>query len=325
LLRLGPGDHVLVLVLHHVVFDGWSIGVMFDDIAAAYAAITRGRRLDLTEPVPQFSKFARAQRSWGRTVAADRHIDYWKDNLRAARPVFSDDNTMTDRLMTSPIGHEPVQIPKDLIAQLTRLAQSHGSTLFMALLTGFKATLLARTGNTDLCVATAMANRGQQWTERVIGPVENTTLIRTRMDQDLSFLETLGRVRNAVLEAHARQELPFEVVSERLADEAGIDTGSLVQAFLVLQNAMQRPLRLSDVTIHSLGNVHREGQPVLPIDRTWLTLILKEHPFGIGGSCSYKEELFEASFVRDVIADYHGILQRAVANPRTQLGHLIEQ
>ena len=170
-----------------------------------------------------------------------------------------------------------------------------------------------------------MANRGQQWTEHVIGPVENTALIRTKMDRDLSFLEALGRVRDAVLEAHARQDLPFEVVSERLADEAGIDTTSLIQAFLVLQNAMQRPLRLSDVTIHSLGNVHREGQPILPIDRTWLTLILKEHPFGIGGSCSYKEELFEGGTVRDIIADYHGILQRAVADPRILLGRLLEQ
>ena len=90
----------------------------------------------------------------------------------------------------------------------------------MALLAGFKAMLLARTGRGDICVATAMANRTQQWTERVIGPMENTTLIRTRMDLDLSFREALSRVRDSVLEAYARQELPFEILAARLAEEA---------------------------------------------------------------------------------------------------------
>src|SRR6202040_1443180 len=109
--------------------------------------------------------------------------------------------------------------------------------------------LLARTGRNDICVATAMANRSQPDTDRVIGPFEKTTIIRTRMAPDLSFQEALSRVRDAVLEAYARQELPFEILATRLAEEEGLDPASLIQVFFVLQNAFRRPLKLPDVAV----------------------------------------------------------------------------
>jgi non-ribosomal peptide synthetase component F len=194
----------------------------------------------------------------------------------------------------------------------------------MALLAGFKAMLLARTGCSDICVATAMANRTQQWTERVIGPMENTTLIRTRMDSDLSFREALSRVRDSVLEAYARQELPFEILAARLAEEADVDPASLIQVFFVLQNAIRRPLELPDVVAQSFGSAHKEGRPVLPIDRAWLTLMLNEKPSGIAGSCTYKVDLFEANTFQSWIAEYEAILAKAVANPERSLGLLTD-
>ena len=147
----------------------------------------------------------------------------------------------------------------------------------MTLLAGFKTMLLARSGRSDICVATAMANRSQLRTERVIGPMENTTLIRTRIDADLSFQEALSRVRDSVLEAYARQELPFDILAARLAEEDGLDPASLIQVFFVLQNAF-RPLKLPDVTVRSFA--YPDGQPVLPIDRTWLTVMLEGDTVG---------------------------------------------
>ena len=195
----------------------------------------------------------------------------------------------------------------------------------MALLAGFKAMLLARTGRGDICVATTMANRTQQWTERVIGPIENNTLIRTRMDSDLSFREALRRVRDAVLEAYARQELPFEILAARLAQEDDVDPASLVQVFFVLQNAIRRPLELPDVVAQSFGSAHREGRSVLPINRAWLTFMLEEKPSGIAGSCSYKVDLFEANTFQNWIAKYEAILAKAVANPERSLGLLTDR
>src|SRR5262249_39699620 len=168
-------------------------------------------------------------------------------------------------LLASRIAHEPVHLPNDLAARLSALARSEGATLFMTLLAGFKAMLLARGGRGDICVGTAMANRSQQRTEGVIGPLENTTLIRTRMHSDLSFRNALGRVRDSVLEAHARQELPFEILAARLAEESGADPASLVQVFFVLQNAIRHPLELPDVAVRNFGEPHPQRPPVPPL------------------------------------------------------------
>ena len=143
------------------------------------------------------------------------------------------------------------------------------------------------------------------------------------MHLDLSFQEALDRVRDSVLEAHASQELPFDVLAARLAGQDGTDPASLLQVFFVVQNAFRQRLELGHVEIHSFGNVYREGQPVLPIDHTWLALMLKERPSGITGGCSYKAGLFAGDTVRDWMADYQQTLVNAAANPEWSLRRLI--
>jgi non-ribosomal peptide synthetase component F len=289
-----------------------------------YSAFAAGRHMKLPEPEFRFSDLAQWQRWWCITASAAQQLAYWQDQLRGASPVFPPDGAPAGALLASRIAHEPVHLPNDLAARLSALARSEGATLFMTLLAGFKAMLLARSGRGDICVGTAMANRSQQRTEGVIGPLENTTLIRTRMHSDLSFRNALGRVRDSVLEAHARQELPFEILAARLAEEGGADPASLVQVFFVLQNAIRHPLELPDVTVRTLGKPYREGQPVLPIDRTWLRLTLKERPSGISGSCIYKCEVFEPMTIRHWMAGYKSILAEAAANPEMSLGRLAD-
>ena len=138
----------------------------------------------------------------------------------------------------------------------------------------------------------------------------------------MHFEKRLRRVREAVLEAHARQNLPFEILASRLAEEDGVDPASLTQVFFVLQNAVRRPLELRDLAVRSFGNAY-DGQPVLPIDRTWLTLMLKEGPSGIAGSCAYKDDLFDTDTLHQWMADYRAILARAVADPERRIGQLI--
>jgi non-ribosomal peptide synthetase component F len=168
-----------------------------------------------------------------------------------------------------------------------------------------------------------MANRAQLQTERVIGPVANTTIIRTRLDADLSFQEALDRVREAVLEAYASQELPFDMLAARLAEEDGLDPASLMQVFFVLRNAFRRPLKLPDVAVRPFAN--QDGQAAMPIDSTWISLALKEIPSGIAGRCHYKEDLFEPNIRQHWIADYKTILAKAAAKPKTLLGCLLER
>ena len=324
LLQLDHDNYVLILILHHIIIDGWSIGVFIDEISHFYAAFTTGRKVKLSQPALQFSDFARWQRLWCTTGVAARQLAFWKERLREASPIFLRNGDRRRGLLSSRIAYEPVRLPSDLVARLSELSRHRGGTLFITLLTGFKALLLKRNGRNDICVATSMANRSQMRTERLIGPLQNTALIRTRIDADMSFQEALHRVRESVLEALARQELPFETVATRLAEEDGMDPATFIQVFFVLQN-FRRWLKLPQVAITPFGNIYQEGQPVLPIDRTWLTVSLEATSSGITGSFGYKSGLFELDIIRYWIADYRTILANAVAKPETLVGRLADR
>jgi hypothetical protein len=322
LLRLGHNDHVFLLILHHAIVDGWSIGIMFEEISAIYSSLTSRRPPRLPEQTSQFSDFANWQRCWCTSELASRQIAYWRDHLRGATALFSQGSGLPGARPGSVTAREPVHLPTDLIARLGAVSRSQDATLFMTLLAAFKTMLLVRKAHRDICVATVMANRTELWTEGVVGPFENTTLIRTHLDPDLSFREALARVREGVLEAHARQNLPFEILASRLAQDDGIDPASLTQAFFVLQNAVRRPPELPAVAVRSFGKAY-DGQPVLAIDQTWLTLMLKEGPSGIAGSCAYKENLLDTDTIHRWMADYGAILARAAADPEKLLGQLV--
>ncbi|WP_314959246.1 non-ribosomal peptide synthetase [Bradyrhizobium cosmicum] len=319
LLRLHADDHVLLLTLHHAIADGWSIGVLFEELSNRYAALAGQPSVPLPKLPLAFSDVARWQRWWCGTDVARRQAAEWTENLRGAAPVF--DGEASPGAST---GHHPVSLERELIGRLTAFAARHNATLFMCLLTGLKALLLAQTGRSDMAVATAMANRGQPDTDRIVGPFENTVIVRTRLTPDLSFAAALARVRRSVLEAHARQELPFNILADHLEQE-GIDPASLLQVYFTLQNPLRQPLDLPEITAQSIGNVAREGQPVLPIDQTWLSLMLKERPTGITGSCNYKSELLDGGTVSQWMEDLVALLRSAVAQPNTPLGRLLDR
>jgi amino acid adenylation domain-containing protein len=319
LLRLGAEDHIFLLVLHHIIVDGWSIGVFMEELSRLYSSFAGGRNGEVFEAPHQFSEFVRWQRQWCAGAEAGRQLAHWKEHLRGASPVFSTKGKPGGAVLTSHIDHEAIHLPKAAVARLNALSHSNGATLFMTMLAAFKALLLAKSGRNDICVATAMANRSQLRTERVIGPVVNTTVIRTRIDADLSFESALGRVRASVLEAYSRQELPFHVFTEQLTEEDGLDPAALTQVYFVLQSAF-RPLQLPEVTV--LPFAYPDGQRILPIDRTWLSIALKETASGIDGTCSYKPDLFGRHASRLWVPEYRAILAKAAANPAISLGRL---
>jgi acyl-CoA synthetase (AMP-forming)/AMP-acid ligase II/acyl carrier protein len=323
LLGLGPDDHVLLLILHDIIADRWSTGILIEEISEFYAAFIARRPPRLPEPMLQFSDFARWQGRWCTSDAAARQLAFWKERLRGASPLFAPKRNSGDALLAANIVQEPFHLSTDLVARLTALSHSQGATLFMTLLTGFKTLLLARSGRNDICVATAVANRSHPRTERIIGPVGNASLVRTHVDADVSFQEALRRVRGTLLEAYARQELPFDVIAGQLKKEDDLDPASLMQVFFVLHSAFRRPLKVPNVAVSTFGC--REGQQIMRIDRTWLRMTLKEIPAGITGACSYKEELFESEALRDLTTHYTTILTRAAAHPETSLGTLADR
>ncbi|WP_024518457.1 non-ribosomal peptide synthetase [Bradyrhizobium sp. Tv2a-2] len=323
LLRLSSADHLLLLTFHHAVADGWSIGLLFEEIAKAYSSLRGRRSRPPVVAARPFSDFARWQRQWCGTDEAALQLAYWRENLRGVAPVFGETASRRRPGLGTPTAHQPLELQNGLVTRLTRFSAGQNGTLFMGLLTGLKVLLLLRTGRTDLCVATAMANRTPTDMERVIGPFENTVIVRTELKPELSFVEAFARVRRSVLEAHARQQLPFNILVARLAEEESIDPAFLIQVYFTLQNPLRQPLKLSDVTVRSFGRVHREGQPVLPIDQTWLSLMLKERRSGITGSCVYKSESFGERAIMQWMESYAAILSSAAAHPDMPLARLL--
>jgi acyl-CoA synthetase (AMP-forming)/AMP-acid ligase II/acyl carrier protein len=322
LFRLDAKDHVLLLVVHDIIIDGWSMVIFMEELSELYSASIGGRKAELPEPELQFSEFARWQRQWSTSAAANRQYAYWKGCLDKVSSLFTSPKVNIGGELTSRVMEEPFQLSDDLVARLRGLSHSRGVTLFMSLLAGFKTLLLLRSGRTDICVATLMANRAQLRRERVIGPFANTTLIRTQIDADLTFSEALNRVRDAVLAAYARQELPFDIIATRLAEETGLCPASLVQIYFVLQVAFRRPPKLPDVTVRPFG--YQEGRTAMPIDRAWLSIALKESSSGITGICGHKNDLLGPNTGQDWIADYMAILTKAAANPDKELGRLAD-
>jgi acyl-CoA synthetase (AMP-forming)/AMP-acid ligase II/acyl carrier protein len=322
LFRLDAKDHVLLLVVHDIIIDGWSMVIFMEELSELYSASIAGRKAQLPETELPFSEFAHWQRQWSTSAAANRQFAYWKGRLDKVSPLFATPQINIGGELISRVIQEPFQMSDDLVTRLRGLSQDRGVTLFMTLLAGFKTLLLLRTRRTDFCVATLMANRAQLRRERVIGPFANTALIRTRIDADLTFGEALNRVREAVWEAYAQQELPFDIIAARLAEEAGLRPASLVQIYFILQVAFRRPPKLPDVTVHPFG--YQEGRTAMPIDRAWLSMALKESSSGVTGLCGYKSDLFEPNTAQDWISDYNAILAKAAANPDRELGRLAD-
>jgi acyl-CoA synthetase (AMP-forming)/AMP-acid ligase II/acyl carrier protein len=323
LYRLDAEDHVLLLVVHDIIIDGWSMVIFMEELSALYSASISGGKTELPEPELQYSEFAHWQRQWCTSAAANRQYAYWKECLDKASSLFTTPKVNIGGELISRVTEVPFQLADDLILRLRGLSHSRGATLFMSLLAGFKTLLLLRTGRTDICVATVMANRAQLRRERVIGPFANTTIIRTQIDAGLTFGDALNRVREAVFAAYDRQELPFDVVAARLAEETGLSPASLVRIYFVLQVAFRRLPKLSDLVVRPFG--YQKARTVMPIDRAWLSMSLHQSSSGIFGICGHKSDLLGPNTGQDWIADYTAILAKIVANPDKELGRLADR
>ncbi|HET7884979.1 MAG TPA: AMP-binding protein [Bradyrhizobium sp.] len=323
LFRLAAKEHVLLLVFHDIIIDGWSVTIFMEELSEFYSAEIDGAEAPLREAKFQFYDFADWQRRWSSTSAAKRQLVEWKENLKGFSPLFGDPSIGVGDELISRVVARPFQLSSDLAAQLKDLGHDRGVTLFTTLLTAFKSLLSLHSGRTDICVATLMANRAELGRERVIGPFATTTLIRTKIDPNLTFGEALGRVRQAVSQAYDRQELPFDTIADSLAQQAGVSPSLLVQIYFVLQVGFRRPLRLSKIKVQRFG--HQEGRTVMPIDRAWLSMTLRETSPGITGLCEYKDELLKTDARLDWVKEYRRFLAKAVANPFAQLGRLADR
>ncbi|EJL67332.1 non-ribosomal peptide synthase, partial [Variovorax sp. CF313] len=220
LIRLAPEEHMLVVVMHHIVSDGWSMQVVVDEFVAQYGAHMQGATAALP-PLPiQYADYAAWQRDWLEAGERDRQLAYWKQHLGTGQPVLQ---LPTDRARNADGRYTAVrhgfELPNDLVRKLHKRLQAQGATLFMGLLAGFQVLLNRYTGEPDVRVGVPIANRHRAETENVIGFFVNTQVLRNVLDGRESLSQVLARAKDAALGAQAHQDLPFEQLVEALQPE----------------------------------------------------------------------------------------------------------
>ncbi|MEA5603525.1 non-ribosomal peptide synthetase [Nostoc sp. UHCC 0252] len=316
LVVLSETEHILLMCIHHIVSDGWSIGLFVQELAALYNAYSQGQPSPLA-PLPiQYADFALWQRQWLQGEVLQSQLSYWQQKLASAPTLLS---LSTDRprpaVQTYQGTHQEFALSEELTGKLAKLSQEQGVTLFMTLLAAFDTLLYRYTGTEDILVGSPIANRDRSEIEGLIGFFVNTLVMRTDLSGNPSFSELLGRVREMAMEAYSHQHLPFEMLVEALQPERGLSHTPLFQVMFVLQNAPTSGLELTGLTVSSL-----------PIKGTTsrfdLTLIMQNSPTGLVGVWEYNTDLFDASTIERMTGHFVTLLEGIIANPEERISQL---
>ncbi len=316
LLVLSETEHILVICMHHIISDGWSMGVFVLELEGLYNAYCLGEDSPLTELPIQYADFAVWQRKWLVGDVLQNQLDYWEQQLASAPSLLS---LPTDRprpaVQSFSGGHIEFALSVELTAKLTKLSQEEGCTLFMTLLAAFDTLLYRYTGTEDILVGTPIANREHSEIEGLIGFFVNTLVMRTDVSGNPSFKELLTRVREMAMDAYAMQNLPFEMLVEALQPERNLSHTPLFQVMFALQNAPNQNLELTGLSVN-----------LLPIENATakfdLTLSMQNTGDGLVGMWEYNTDLFNASTIERMIGHYVTLLEGIVNNPSEQIGQL---
>jgi non-ribosomal peptide synthetase component F len=316
LAKLPSDEHLLLLSLHHIVSDGWSMGVLVREVAMLYEAYAVGAESPLKELNLQYGDYAVWQREWLRGEVLDQQLAYWRKQLAGAPPVLElPADRPRPQVQTFRGAALPFKLSKELAEELRALSRREGVTLYMTLLAGLQ-TLLARyTGQDDISTGTPIANRRRGELENLIGFFVNTLVLRTDLSRNPTFHELVQRVKETALGAYAHQDVPFEMLVEVLQPERSMSYTPLFQVLFVLQNAPQEKLELSGLTVE-----------LLDIDsgtaKFDLMLSLEESENGLEGVCEYSTDLFDEATIRRLLKHFETLLEGAVNNPDEHVAHL---
>src|SRR5215218_7955956 len=238
LLRMSEEEHLVVLTIHHIVSDGWSMGVLVREIAALYPAFAAGRAPRLPELPIQYADFSLWQREWLRGGALDAQLGFWRQRLAGAPAVLElPADHPRPAVQTVRGGQAPVRLAPELVAALRETARKEGGTLFMVILAAFELLLQRYTGQDELLIGTPIANRNRPDVEGLIGFFVNTLVMRGDLRGEPALSELLARVRETALAAYAHQDLPFERLIEELQPRRDLSRPPLVQVMAALQPA----------------------------------------------------------------------------------------
>ncbi|MEW2115621.1 amino acid adenylation domain-containing protein [Streptomyces sp. NPDC005474] len=315
LVRVHAGEHLLVLVLHHTVGDGWSMPVLWRELSDGYAALRRGERPAPPALPVQYGDYAHWQQRRLAEGAADRGIAHWRERLAALPALELPTDRPRPRTRTGEGGALTFELPPELAERLGALARERGATLFMVLLAGFQSLLARWTGQHDLAVGSPVAGRDRTELEPLIGFFVNTLVLRTDLSGDPSFGEAVRRVRATALAAFEHQDVPFDRLVEELRPERDLSRNPLFDVLFQLHPDQLDTLPLDGVRTTSLDTANGTAK----FD---LSLALTEHPGGLTGTLSYASDLFDHATMERFAGHYARLLRSAAADPDVPLSRL---
>ncbi len=313
-LRLSPQQHLCVLTMHHIVSDGWSIGVLVAELTALYRAVASSEPSPLA-PLPiQYADFATWQRGWLEQETVERQVAYWRNQLAGPLPIL---DLPTDRprpaVQSFRGASETVGLPVDLTSRLKALCAREGATPFMALLAAFASLLHRWSGQTDILVGSPIAGRNRRELEELIGVFLNTLALRVDLSGSPSFRELLRRVRGMVLAAYAHQDVPVEMLLQELKPERDLSRTSLFQVLFNMQDFPRRRFELPELTLTTL--------PIREVPSKFdLTVYAAEVEDEILFELIYNADLFVPARMVEMLAQLVQVLTLVVEDPERRIG-----
>ncbi len=316
LLRLSNDDHVLLLVMHHIITDGWSMGVLTHELSVLYEAFCVGKPSPLPALPIQYADFAHWQRQWLTGEVLETQLNYWLQHMHGAPPLLE---LPADRPRPSVQSHqgrsEFLTVNPDLTQKLKHLSQASGTTLFMILLAAFTVLLSRYSRQEDIVAGSPVANRNRRETESLIGCFVNMLVLRTNLQGNPRFLELLKRVRQVTLDAYTHQDLPFEKLVDELQVERSLTHNPLFQTGFALQNAPRDELALPGLTIKPF----KWKNTTTLFD---LALFINETEQGLRAEWEYNSDLFEAETIQRMAGHFEVLLNAIVENPAQTINTL---
>ncbi|HEX6290947.1 MAG TPA: condensation domain-containing protein [Herpetosiphonaceae bacterium] len=322
LVRRDEHSHLLALTLHHIVFDGWSMGILLREIAALYPAFVAGAPAPLGRvgtPLPiQYADYAAWQRQRLQGALLERLLAYWKEALGGnvtALDLPTDRPRSSVPSFTANGAKLPLHILRPLTDALSALSTREGTTLFMTLLAAFQSLLHRYSGQPNILVGSPIANRNQDELEGMIGFFNNMLVLHGDLTGDPTFRELLGRVRATTLRAYEYHELPFERLVEEFQPSQNMSRSPLFQVMFALQNAPRPVVEQGGLTLQPI-NVD------LGTARFDLSLSIREHEQGLAATLLYNTDVFDAATVSRMLEHYHTLLQSIVSDADQRISAL---
>ncbi|MFO0762663.1 MAG: non-ribosomal peptide synthase/polyketide synthase, partial [Byssovorax sp.] len=319
LIALGEDDHLLVLTMHHIVSDGWSVGVLRREVSALYEAYSHGRSSPLPDLPLQYADYAAWQRGWLSGAALGEQLDYWKKRLTGAPHAL---DLPTDRPRPAVPTHRGARkgfaLSPELSKAIVELGRQEGATTFMTLLSAFDVLLARFSGQEDIVVGSPIAGRTQGATEGLIGFFVNTLVLRAQPRGDRPFKEVLAEVREACLGAYAHQDLPFERLVQAIAPERDLSRSPLFQVMFILQAGQAGAKETTTLTELGRRTVGVETSTA----KFDLTLTMTEGHKGLSGSLEYATDLFDAATIDRIIQSFVTLLEGIARKPAALVSEL---